>query len=355
MIVKLPVASTRWRIKIRNYDVFAATAKTALTGKKIIHGDHARSTSTATPETGNFVGNTATTIVSSDFTIPGDGSWYTSAWVTASGDQFDAGTEHIIGIGWTAASSVTHQLGSGRCWYWSNATSGVDPTIAGSAATTAQQYVPLDIVIEYESVSRRPAWLAIGDSIMEGVTGDKATAPAAAPLFKASYLRQWESISPLLIQNHALATTSAQQWASSSFGCWTRLDTSQSTWAGAIVGLGSNDINNNRTLAQIQADILSVIANAQTIIGAGKPIYVANVMPRNWQGVSASLETIRGNVNNWLGTLPGGIAGVIDTDMPMRTTATYAVDAALVCNDNIHPSTQGVGILARAVKAHVAI
>ncbi|MCU1640929.1 MAG: mannuronan epimerase [Nocardia sp.] len=353
-IVKLPVASTRWRIRLRNYDTFNMATKTVLTGKKILHGDHARSVSTTTPETGNFVGNAATTIVGSDFTIPADGSWYTGPWIAAAGDQFDAGVEHLVAVAWTAASSITMQTSMGRAWYWSNSTSGVDPTIAGSAAATPQQFIPIDWVIEYESTSSRTAWLCIGDSIMEGLTGDKGATAAAASLYRAAYPRQWEQTAPVLVQSHALATIPASTWANTSHALWTRQDTSQGSFAGAIVGLGSNDIANSRTQAQLQADLLTIIANAQSIVGAGKPVFVVNIMPRNWQGVTAPMETIRLAINNWLSTLPGGIVGVIDSDIPMRTVTSYAVDAALVCSDNTHPSTQGVGVLARTIRAYVS-
>ncbi|MEU1432114.1 GDSL-type esterase/lipase family protein [Nocardia sp. NPDC005746] len=351
VIVKLPVASTRWRIRLRNYDVFNQAAKTTLTGKKILHGDHARSVSAAVPETGNFVGNAASTIVGSDFTIPSDGSWYTSAWVTAAADQFDAGVEHLVAVAWTAGSSITMQTGTGRAWYWSNATGGVDPTIAGSAATTPQQYIPIDWVIEYESTSRRSAWLCIGDSIMEGITGDRQAGANATSLYRASYPQQWELGSPVLVQNHAIATISAQTWANTSHALWSRLDTSQGSWGGAIIGLGSNDVNAGRTLAQIQADLLTIIGNTQTIIGAGKPIYVVNIAPRSF----STTEGVRTGVNNWLSTLPGGIAGVVDSDVAMRTSSASAIDASLCCSDATHPSTQGVGVLARTLRAHIQL
>jgi hypothetical protein len=76
-VVKLPVATSQWRIKIRNWDI-NNTTKTAATLKKLIFGVHARQTATPAAETGSFLGSAATTIVATDQTIPGtSGTWYT--------------------------------------------------------------------------------------------------------------------------------------------------------------------------------------------------------------------------------------------------------------------------------------
>lgn len=281
-------------------------------------------------------------VAPSDFTIPSDGSWYTSAWVTAAGDQFDAGVEHLVAVAWTAGSSITMQTGTGQRVVLVECDWGSGPHDRGLGR---------DDSAEYKSTSRRLAWLCIGDSIMEGITGDRQAGATATSLYRASYPQQWELNAPALVQNHALAGISAQIWAKTSHALWSRLDTSQGSWGGAIIGLGSNDVNAGRTLAQIQADLLTIIGNTQTIIGAGKPIYVVNIMPRSF----TTTETVRTGVNNWLSTLPGGIAGVIDSDVAMRTSSATAIDASLACSDATHPSTQGVGVLARTVRAHVPL
>ena len=336
--VKLPETTTQWRIKLRNYDTPAAATKTALTGKKIIHGDHARTSATGTAgETGNFVGNTATTIVGSDFTIPGDGSWYTSPWVTAAGDQFSAGVEHLVGIGVTAASSLAVQAGAGRAWWWSNSTSATDPTIAGSAATNQTAYVPLDWVIEYQVTSRRKAFLFVGDSICEGIAGPRGTSGTTATALWRSYPWQWAATNNALVVNLSIAGITAAYFASSSVAAWSRLDHSQAAYDGAVIALGSNDINASRTLAQLQSDVLNTIINTRAIVGSSVPLYAATVLSRS---LGTTPEGVRNDYNSWLAERPTAIDRVIDLDGAVRGTATNTLFSQYT-TDTIHPSYLG--------------
>lgn len=350
IIVKLPVATDRWRIKLRNYDTYASVTKTAITGKKIILGTHSRAMTSPAAETGTFAGGTATTIVGSDFPIPGDGGWYTSPWVEAASDQFGENTEHLVGIAWSHTSSVTMQTGIGRCWYWPNATSGVDPAVAGSAATSQASFVPIDWVIEYETTSRKQAWLVIGDSIPEGTAGGSGVAVSPTSLHR-SPVNQWATKAGILAQNMSLYGITAQTLSNPANAAWLRQDTSLGQWDGAIIPLGSNDLGIGRTLSQLQADVMSVIATTQSIIGAGKPIYLGAVLAR---GFISGMETARINYNNWIAELPTGVTAAIDSDSPMRTTASNALDAALRTSDGIHPSWQGQTVLATVLRNTVA-
>ncbi|MBF5002410.1 SGNH/GDSL hydrolase family protein [Nocardia sp. BSTN01] len=348
-VVKLPEATNWWRIKIRNYDTPAAATKTALTGKKILFGTHARSSGTGTAgETGTFAGSTATTVVGSDFAIPGDSSYYTSPKVTAAGDQFQPGVEHLLAIGATAASSLAVQSGAGRAWYWSNATSGVDPTIAGSAATNQTAWIPLDWVIEYETTSRRRAYLVVGDSITEGIAGPRGTTSQTPTALWRSYPWQWAAANNALVTNMSIAGITAVYFAGSSAAAWSRLDHSAAFYDGAIIALGSNDINANRTLAQLQADILSTITNVRTIIGSTAPIYIGNVIARS---LGTTPEGVRLDFNSWLAERPTALlnGGLIDFDAATRGTTTTALWPAYTA-DTIHPSWAGQARLAEALK-----
>ncbi|MFE7747312.1 hypothetical protein, partial [Nocardia sp. NPDC057455] len=160
-----------WNIRHRDY---AQTAKTAATLTKVIAGTHSRSNTAPAAETGSFVGNAATTVVATSQTIPGDGTWYTSPAITSA--LFTGMTEYLIGFGWTISPSTAVQLGAGRSWHWTNATSGVDPTVAGSGAT--QTYLPFDWRLDCQYTTRRRITLVIGDSIGEGIQGSNtALAP----------------------------------------------------------------------------------------------------------------------------------------------------------------------------------
>lgn len=358
--VMLPVDTEQWRIKLRVYDTFASTTKTAVTGTKIIHGDASVDLSGAAAETGSFAGGTATTIQDTSFTIPGNGDYWLSDWVTNPADQFDANTMHLVGISWTQASASMALAGS-RSWYWSSA-NGANPAIAGSAATNISVYTPLDFVIEYQCTSRKKAILCVGDSIMEGIQAEAKQWPSPTSLSRR-YTDQWSLMpgSNVLVQNHALYNSRLDQWQSPSWGPWTRQDTSGGLFDAAIVGLGSNDIAGFSTsLANCQTYMASVLDNVRAIIGADKPIWVLNVMPRSMStSGTPSPETIRNTFNNWLAMRPAGIAGVIDTDRLFRGTSTGAMDALLCAiqtgtpADNTHPSYQGEGVLAAALQARI--
>ncbi|PPJ31857.1 hypothetical protein C5E45_32730 [Nocardia nova] len=348
-VVKLPEATNWWRIKIRNYDTPAAGAKTALTGKKILFGTHSRTSASGTAgETGTFAGSTATTVVGTDFGIPGDGSFYTSPKVTATADQFQPGVEHLLAIGATAASSLAVQSGAGRAWYWSNATSGVDPTIAGSGATNQTAWIPLDWVIEYETTSRRRAYLFVGDSICEGITGPRGTTGQTPTALWRSYPQLWAAANNALAVNMSIAGITAAYFASSSVAAWSRLDHSNAHYDGAVIALGSNDINASRTLAQLQSDLLNTVANVRTIIGPTAPIYVGNVMARTF---GTTPEGVRLDFNSWLAERPTALlnGGLIDFDAATRGTTTTALWPAYT-TDTIHPSWAGQARLAEALK-----
>lgn len=346
--VRLPVTTTRWRILLSNYDTYNVAAKTLLTGKKIIHGDHNRSLTNPAAESGDFVGSTATTIVGSDFTIPADGTQYTGPWVTAAGDQFDANTEHLIGVGFTCASQ-TLQTGTGRSWWWTNSTSGTDPTVAASGATNASSYIPIDAVIEYDCTSAYPAWLFLSDSIYEGTSAVKAAAVTPTSILR-SPPNQWGRINNLLVQNHSLYGVTAQSVANSSHRVWTRQLQTSGGFNGCVIGLGTNDIDLSRTPTNIQTDIMSIVSNVRSIIGTSKPIYLVNLSARNLTGTP---ETTRIAVNEWMGTIPTGITGNVDMDSALRRNSATVSDAALIATDNTHPTHQGQAVLAALLGASI--
>ena len=351
--VMLPVGTDKWRIKLRIYDTYSSTAKTAITGTKIIHGDAAVDLTGAAAETGSYADGVATTIQSTSFTIPGNGDYWVSDWVTAPEDQFDADTRHLVGVSWTQ-TSASAALGIGRCWYW-NSANGANPAIAGSAATNMYSYFPIDWVIEYQSTSRRKAFLCIGDSIMEGAQASWGQAISPTSLSRR-YTDQWAALPGVnaLVQNHALYNSRADQWQNTAWSPWTRQDTSGGQFDGAIVALGSNDAAGFSTsLANYQTYMATILSNIRTIIGSDKPIWVLNIMPRSLLTNGTNPEGARELYNEWLSQRPAGIAGVIDVDTPGRSTSISAIDQVLCSSDKTHPSYQGVGVLTDVLQARI--
>jgi hypothetical protein len=341
--VCLPVTTTQWRIKFRNYDLPSATNKTALTGKKFGIGDHAVSNSATAYETGTFLGSVKTELIASDFSIPNTNTWYTSSWFTNSGDQFTEGAHKLLYLAWQAAGSFSMQTGAGKSWYWTNLTSAPDATIAGSGATVG--YIPIDWIIEYQTSTSKDVYLWIGDSISEGIQGTKGTSGASiAPtsLWRA-FPNQWAAANDAIVNNISLAGISGAYFGGTSTGLWTRCDHSGVTYRGVVIALFSNDVSSSQTLGQIQTNFLNMCATARTLFGSTVEIWACLVIPRN---------TLTGipPVNDWLAQLPGGITGVIDLNSPMRGVTVNTIAAEVTC-DTIHPSYQGTTTLVQATSA----
>lgn len=87
----------------------------------------------------------------------------------------------------------------------------------------------------------------------------------------------------------------------------------------AIIQLGRNDVSNNRTAAQMQADFTTI---ATALQGYGVNVFASTITPRpattsnSWLDggatLTAAFETERNAYNTWLKTLPVGIKGCFD-------------------------------------------
>ncbi|QIS05922.1 hypothetical protein F5X71_29680 [Nocardia brasiliensis] len=344
--IKLPVSTRRWRVKLRNFGMTGAS-KTALTGKGVRFGEAARVTTGngTTSRTGGFVANSATTIVSGDFPIPGDGSWYYTPWVTT---PLEAGREYLLAIGYTVSSSTSVQTTIGECFYWTSAASALDPTVTSGSSIPAG--IPIDFVVEFECVSARSAWLFIGDSIAEGVMGSPGTSASSIvpqPIWR-SYPQLWATRNDALVLNMSMAGIMTPQFNSYP-EFFSRLDLAGAQLDGAVIATGSNDFNQGRTLAQFQGDVSALMAKVRTTIG-DKPIYLCTTIPRSSTGYAE-----RSAANRWMATLPYGAAGVVDMDGTLRTWngSSYVLEDDYTC-DTIHPSFLGSERMAAALASVVA-
>lgn len=86
----------------------------------------------------------------------------------------------------------------------------------------------------------------------------------------------------------------------------------------AFLMLGRNDLNGARTQAEIQADLTTIITQLKT---RGLPVYVGTIPPytssnNGWSTVGGqtkiSTEAARVAINDWIRSLPLGIAGCVD-------------------------------------------
>lgn len=336
--VKLFAPTLRWRLKLRNYNMTNA-ARNPLTCKGVILGTHASD--------GNFTGSTAQTLVPGDFTIPGNGNFWYSPWITDPALQLQEGVEYLIGLGYTLTSQAMHTT-IGQCWRWTTAAAALDPATTGGTVPVG---IPLDFQIEYEVATdtHDSAWLVLADSIQEGVTGPPGTSTSNVvpqPIHTAPPQR-WAQAQNILVQNISMAGMTASVYAqTTSFPeFWSRQDMVQSHIDGILISLGSNDASSSRTLAQFQADMTTIVQKVRSIVGYEAPLYLGTVMPRN--ALTTAQNNLRIAYNDWIKTLPLGAAGFVDFDQVMKSggTSTTALQPAYT-NDNIHPSYEGQQVLA---------
>jgi hypothetical protein len=339
--IRLPASTDWWQLNLRVYDALAGVAKTPVTGQGIMMGAHAPAGSGAVAQTGSFTGGVATSVVSSPFTIPGDGTFYSSPQVTTT--QFQDGQDFLIAVAFNAAASTTMQTGIGSCWRWADTTSAVNPAIAGSTAASTASWIPIDWVLQYQTTNAKDAFLVVGDSISEGTVGPayaltgSMTNAAPTPLWHGQWERWAARRGDMMVQRHCLYASSAQEWSNPAYNGWGRQYTGGGAFTGAALALGANDIKGGRTLAQLQADYINCLINLRAIVGGAVPVYALTVMP---ESMSNPNEGVRLAFNNWLGQLPAGITDVIDVESEMRSTQSSALDSQLTC-DSIHPSHAG--------------
>lgn len=359
---RLPADATSYSVKLRNYDQYAsANGAAALTLDGMTIGAMTAPSTGAVAQTGNFNGSTGTTLASSG-TIPN-----TSSFLTVSGSgTLTEGTDYVLGISFHAAASTTLLVGIGQCWYWNNSTSAHNPATAASGATSAAQFIPLDVVIEYTTTNRKRAVIVFGDSIPEGAQGINYYANGSANLqptpLHLGFLEQWaRRRGDVMLQRHCLFASTAQMWANSSYGGYSRMSTSGAAWDAAFITLGCNDLAGGTTFSTLQGYYTSVISNVRAIVGNSVPLYALNIMPESFATGTNSKESYRYNMDGWLSQLPAGVTACVDLDSAVRgwastggALATNTMDLAL-SSDGIHPSYQGSTRLADAVMAAVQI
>ncbi|MDI9903817.1 hypothetical protein QM716_28530 [Rhodococcus sp. IEGM 1409] len=353
--IMLPVDTTRWRVRMRNYNGYnAANGSQPLTGSRIAVGKHALNA--LGNSSGVFTAPTVRTVHNTAFTIPNTTSWWTSPWITAPADQMTANEPYLLG--WSATSTAQQIAGGiGEAWLFTG--SGADATDAtktnGTMGTGNSTHgCPLDIVIEYECTTARPALLGVGDSIMEGLTGYTGTSFASSlsvPWYQ-SYLHQWANSCGAVAVNLAQWGTTTSQWLPTVTDRWSRADLTNGKFAGAVIALGSNDASASVPLATYQANMALIVGKVRALIEPGAPIYLVNVIGRNFSGTP---ETLRVSYNDWLATCPLGVKGVIDAAGSMTTPGFTPTMMAHLTMDGVHPNMTGNAHLAGLVGSRVQL
>ena len=403
MLAVLPVATTRWRLKLKNG---AGNSLTTVAGAVVFTGvwvgTPARSGSGTFGYSGAF---TATpTRIDSGGTAPTD-AYYVTPWVTAGAQQFAPGVMQMISYGFTAAGGVQYDT----------ARSGYHAFGAGSAAAEGAATVSgmafgsplLDVILEYEAIVAADARVAL-------FVGSSITASNNSHPYQ-SIPGQLESSQrgKLLTINCGIGGGAPQP--STTAGVYARLDLATTPPDIAVIEGDTNGIAASATLGSLQS-AFETYAVAMRTLGA-KTLLASTVAPRGdfslaaygkltsdaaaaatsivmdtnpgnavsiqigdgWYAetfttgtvtgsgpytvpfASGSLtrahktgeyvawgkELVRKQYNDWLRQLPSGIVQVIDADaaLSQEPGAAY-VQRAQIQADNVHYSLSGNGIVA---------
>jgi lysophospholipase L1-like esterase len=348
-LIKLPATTTRWRLRVRNYPFAAGPPITGAVTFSNVYAGTPQFPSAGGAWAGTFT--SAPTSVLSGFSTPTDGAETISAWVTAAGSQFQAGTIYGLSWGLTGAGGQAFSQDYGNCLAWNGTGSSA---AAGNAATPGTSALGplalLDVRIEAEAVTPTPVGLFIGDSITWGAnpTGSGATSFAfpyqAFPV--AAGLQQ--GFLAINLGVPGLFTTNALTFSSY---IYRRADLVTTVPDFAVVMFGTNDIANGVSLATWEQNMATIIAAIRKI-GISR-VYAATVTPRSY--TAGSQETERTGMNAFLRTLPNGIDGLFDFDKATALQATpNNPDADLIPSSpslNPHPSLAGYAKLAQTVQA----
>lgn len=337
----LPVTTTRWRLRWRNYNVTASAAIAVANTLTGVHIGYPAYDSSGVP-TGNATA--ALTACNASTATPADGSELVLPWVTTEAAQFTAFEPRLLSVGLIGGTSFNWARCTGSVRYRAgNAATEVDDqtiTIAG--------FTPMygDWRIEYEFVGSTPVGLHVGDSLTEGQASADTPMSAHPQMFG---LAARVAVASCAVSGISLSTIVG--WATSHF-YWSRFGLG-SGWTPdyAVLWLGTNDIAAGRTTAQIKADMTTVIG---ILRGFGiDRIFVGLVAPRSF---AAGLETIRQEVNAWLATNPAGISGTIDFDRALANPADLdSLDLKFDSGDTTHLLARGQARVAEAIPPSIAL
>jgi lysophospholipase L1-like esterase len=346
-LIELPVTTSQWRLRIRNYEVLLATANAGtlnLTGVYVgppiytggPYSGLAPVDATFFRPTCCFDGTQQQALGAAS--LPNDGSEWTSAWVTGAGLQFSEGIPTVLAVGLNSGgTTITVAYDSRGCSAFSigggtavSASVGAQSLLAGGGSFVYSQW--LDVRLEYEFVTAnqdrpRKVILAIGDSITGGYISDAthviATGIAGFP--HEAWPAAAASKSRSAIVNLGVSSSKAHDWAASSTSdLWTRADLATTVPDEAWVALGTNDISNGASAATTLGYLGTIIGYVRAL-GIQK-IRLGTLAPMNWTPSNA-LEIQRQALNAAIRQMPFGVAGIIDGDKAayaLQSTPSYA-------------------------------
>lgn len=325
-IIRTGADVDEWRLSIRNFEQMSSTAGTAAVTITYVGVGVARRAD-GTLELDGQISGAITPVLTTPTPIPTDGTALVTPW---SRYQLKGGQEYILTIGYTSAATGT--IYRGRGYLWGNTTH----TDAAKAISGSNIY-PINLVpflqsIEARTTARRVAM--IGDS--------QSAANNADHPVSESPLHLWAQQARALPVLMAHPGSRLVHWTDGTQDKWT----SQLGADDVILWLGYNDIwGGTDTLDQLKSATISCIANARRL---STSVYAMTVLPRGGTVDLPERDALRRQYNDWLATLPAGLAGCFDAAGAVEGLG-GVIDPRWVSDDNIHLNKAGVARVANSI------
>ena len=260
---------TRWRLCMTTRNPRYNTNASSATVQRITVAQHAGNGATT---------GTNTNVVTSNATIPGDGTVWSSGWQSS---PLEANTEYAFGVQYSGGSAP---MLSGHSYRLPDGTNPDSQSVTGTKTVGA----PFDIWIEAETYAHTPIIAAIGDSTSVGAGATREVVDSWLGL----YCRE---IGALPV-HYAASGDSAYNWGRKIGGYqMTRWDGLAQPDA-VIFALGNNDMNTTTDGLTMAQRVEGLIPYVRKYIGTN--LYAATVKPR----VSLTPEeiTTRTAYTDWL-------------------------------------------------------
>jgi lysophospholipase L1-like esterase len=410
MVLRLPVATTRWRLRYANYNTLLSLA---LTTPMTVNGLWVGSPAFGAARwNGNFTA--APTQVLAGFSVPVDGTDYVSPWIDDPAQQFAPGVDKLLswGTAITATGTGYTRGGATQATLVGANGSATSANVSSGGVSITKAHVLGDVRMEYEFVGANPVGLFIGDSITDGngdgdlTSGQNGTLPHETWPGAGALKNGFCAINLGISSANSSGTFSAlSKWS------FTRADLATTVPDFAVIALGANDLGS--TAATIQGWQATVIANVKSL--GIKRIYLATVTPRygpaNQGSITAGIgigvtsisstyspgnvpillgagptqekvtvsaisgtgpytltvgattkahaagdQIVHGNeinrqdLNEWMRSVPLGITGVIDMDAVMALSrGSASPDPRMMSLDLLHPLRSGYQLMAQVL------
>lgn len=169
--ITLPVTSTAWRYRVRNYDISGGAHAGAVSMTAMYKG-------VPTFASGVYRGVcSGLTQAVTAATLPTDGSEYTSPWVTDPTLQFAAYTPSVLSFGFTTAGGIALSRGDNIsvCFYTAGAAAQVASTSPTGSMTMQAAF--MDVLIDVVCETTMPIVYVVGDSLFSRQVDDATLVP----------------------------------------------------------------------------------------------------------------------------------------------------------------------------------